>query len=84
MNMAKPTTTIRRRRLAIVASGLALALAAVAIMRQPSEPVRTHLYGQTYVHQEGEWTVYSYDDIGAECRFRPTEWEKPVCRGVTK
>lgn len=26
----------------------------------------------------------SYDDIKAECRFRPSEWEKPVCRGVTK
>ena len=77
------TNTIRRR-LAIVASGLALLAAALLIMRQPAEPVRTHLYGDTYVHQEGEWTVYSYDDIGAECRFRPREWEKPVCKGIER
>lgn len=84
MKGATPHTTIRRRRLALVASGIALAIAAVLIMLQPVEPERRHLYGDTYVHQEGEWTVYSYEDIGAECRFKPTEWERPICRGFEK
>lgn len=63
-----------------IAGGIAVA---IAIMYQPAEaqPERVHLYGQTFMHMEGDVVVYTFEDIGAECRYRNTEWKTPVCVG---
>lgn len=68
--MATPSCVYLRRRLAIVASGLALAGMAVAVSVQPAEPEKVQHLGAGAKREliAGTWH-YTYEDVGVRCEW---------------
>lgn len=73
-------TQIRRMTIPIAILSLGLILA-LTINHKPAKPTKTQVVPGITIHQEGEWTVYSYDEGRfAFCKLimgRPDV--KPVC-----
>jgi len=57
-----------------------LVVLATALLWKPDTgPIKRHVDGDVWTYEENGWIVYEYRDTQTECRYRITEWQRPVC-----